>query len=93
MRVCASVQIHVVMFVPGVVLSSGSVWKEQRKTSLEILRQLGLGKDVLATRVQQEVSAVSSVQRSRVAGVIYGYPHTECKHTGRGHLWVPTHRM
>ena len=63
MRVCASVQIHVVMFVPGVVLSSGSVWKEQRKTSLEILRQLGLGKDVLATRVQQEVSAVSSVQR------------------------------
>ena len=63
MSVCASVQIHVVMFVPGVVLSSGSVWKEQRKTSLEILRQLGLGKDVLATRVQQEVSAVSSVQR------------------------------
>ena len=51
------------MFVPGVIFSSGSVWKEQRKTSLEILRQLGLGKDVLATRVQQEVSAVSSVQR------------------------------
>ena len=28
-----------------------------------------------------------------LAGVMYGYPHTECKHTGRGHLWVPTHRM
>ena len=28
-----------------------------------------------------------------LAGVIYRYPHTECKHTGRGHLWVPTHRM
>ncbi|KAK7500081.1 hypothetical protein BaRGS_00008628 [Batillaria attramentaria] len=40
----------------GVVGTSGTRWKEQRKVSLEILREMGLGKNVLAERVQEEVT-------------------------------------
>ncbi|KAK7500080.1 hypothetical protein BaRGS_00008627 [Batillaria attramentaria] len=40
----------------GVAGSSGAVWKEQRKASLEILREMGLGKNVLAEKVQEEVT-------------------------------------
>lgn len=40
----------------GVVFSSGAMWKEQRKVSLEILRKMGLGKNVLDERIQEEVT-------------------------------------
>ena len=36
--------------------NSGWRWKEQRKASLEILRQLGLGKVTMADRIQEEVT-------------------------------------
>ena len=36
--------------------ASGPTWKEQRKTSLEILRDLGLGKNTLALKIQEEVT-------------------------------------
>lgn len=39
----------------GVILSSGELWKEQRKVSLEILRELGLGKNILAEKIQEEI--------------------------------------
>ncbi|KAL8604729.1 hypothetical protein ACOMHN_017688 [Nucella lapillus] len=39
----------------GVVMSSGTTWKEQRKTSLGILREMGMGKNVLAEKIQEEV--------------------------------------
>ncbi|PVD29098.1 hypothetical protein C0Q70_11695 [Pomacea canaliculata] len=41
--------------IRGVVDSSGPVWKAQRKTSLEILRELGMGKNILAEKIQEEV--------------------------------------
>ncbi|KAH9489494.1 Cytochrome P450 2C3 [Bulinus truncatus] len=40
----------------GVVCSSGHVWKEQRSVSLHILRDFGLGRNILAERIQEEVS-------------------------------------
>ncbi|XP_076462581.1 cytochrome P450 2B4-like [Babylonia areolata] len=40
----------------GIILSHGPTWKEQRKASLEILRKLGMGKNLLASKVQEEVS-------------------------------------
>ncbi|KAK7500084.1 hypothetical protein BaRGS_00008631 [Batillaria attramentaria] len=40
----------------GLVGTSGTHWKEQRKVSLEILREMGLGKNVLAEKVQEEVT-------------------------------------
>ena len=32
------------------------MWKEQRKTSLEILREFGMGKNLLVDKVQKEVA-------------------------------------
>nr|KAG5694762.1 hypothetical protein BaRGS_002715 [Batillaria attramentaria] len=39
----------------GIILSSGEVWKEHRKVSLEILREMGLGKNVLAEKIREEI--------------------------------------
>ncbi|KAL8612107.1 hypothetical protein ACOMHN_013986 [Nucella lapillus] len=39
----------------GVALSSGETWKEHRKVVLDILREMGLGKNILAEKIQQEV--------------------------------------
>jgi hypothetical protein len=44
-----------VIFFPGVIFSSGHVWHEQRKVALEILREFGLGKNILAEKIQAEV--------------------------------------
>ncbi|KAH9489492.1 Cytochrome P450 2C3 [Bulinus truncatus] len=43
---------------PGVGIggSSGHVWKEQRAVSLHILRNFGFGGNILAERIQEEVS-------------------------------------
>ncbi|XP_025099198.1 LOW QUALITY PROTEIN: cytochrome P450 2F3-like [Pomacea canaliculata] len=40
----------------GVIESSGPIWKAQRKTALEILRGFGFGKNILAERIQEEVT-------------------------------------
>ncbi|XP_025099201.1 cytochrome P450 2B4-like [Pomacea canaliculata] len=39
----------------GVVDTSGPVWKAQRKVAIEILRELGMGKNVLAAKIEEEV--------------------------------------
>jgi cytochrome P450 len=41
----------------GVIFSSGHNWKEQRTVSLSILRKFGMGKNILAEKIQEEVSA------------------------------------
>ncbi|BFZ07130.1 hypothetical protein BsWGS_10169 [Bradybaena similaris] len=40
----------------GVMFSHGANWKEQRSVSLSILRQFGMGKNILADKIQEEVS-------------------------------------
>ncbi|BFZ06906.1 hypothetical protein BsWGS_09946 [Bradybaena similaris] len=40
----------------GVIFSSGKLWKEQRTVSLSILRSFGMGKNLLAEKIQEEVS-------------------------------------
>ncbi|BFZ06896.1 hypothetical protein BsWGS_09935 [Bradybaena similaris] len=39
----------------GIIFSSGSLWKEQRSVCLSILRSFGMGKNVLAEKIQKEV--------------------------------------
>ncbi|KAI8747682.1 cytochrome P450 2J1, partial [Biomphalaria glabrata] len=40
----------------GLVFTSGQLWKEQRSVALSILRKFGFGKNILAERIQDEVS-------------------------------------
>ncbi|KAH9489487.1 Cytochrome P450 2C3 [Bulinus truncatus] len=40
----------------GIVSSSGLVWKEQRGVALQILRNFGLGQNMLAERIQEEMT-------------------------------------
>ncbi|BFZ07127.1 hypothetical protein BsWGS_10166 [Bradybaena similaris] len=40
----------------GVMFSSGINWKEQRSVALSILRKFGMGKNILAEKIQDEVS-------------------------------------
>ncbi|KAL8600943.1 hypothetical protein ACOMHN_030600 [Nucella lapillus] len=51
-------QFYVSKFIKnkGIAFSSGRTWKEQRKTSLEILRAMGMGKNVLADKIQEEIT-------------------------------------
>ena len=55
---------------PGVIFTNGVEWKEQRTTSLEILRRLGMGKNVLADRIQEEVTHyIRAIQQHQGAPV------------------------
>ncbi|XP_059152561.1 cytochrome P450 2D15-like [Physella acuta] len=39
----------------GIIFSSGTDWKEQRTVSLSILRKFGLGKNILAEKIAEEI--------------------------------------
>ncbi|KAK3797172.1 hypothetical protein RRG08_015147 [Elysia crispata] len=41
----------------GIVGTSGSLWKENRTVVLSILRQFGMGKNVMAEKIEEEVHA------------------------------------
>ncbi|GFO10055.1 cytochrome p450 ii f2-like protein ii [Plakobranchus ocellatus] len=40
----------------GLLFSNGSLWKEQRTTSISILRSFGVGKSSLANKISEEIS-------------------------------------
>ncbi|CAG5125151.1 unnamed protein product [Candidula unifasciata] len=44
----------------GVIFSSGALWKEQRSVSLSILRAFGMGKNLLADKIQEEVGCYTN---------------------------------
>ncbi|XP_055863880.1 cytochrome P450 2U1-like [Biomphalaria glabrata] len=47
---------HIPQFTNGVILASGADWKAQRTTSLAILRNFGMGKNILAEKITEEIS-------------------------------------
>ncbi|KAK0061231.1 cytochrome P450 2F3 [Biomphalaria pfeifferi] len=47
---------HVPNLFHGIIGSSGSNWKAQRTTSLAILRNFGMGKNMLAEKILEEAS-------------------------------------
>ncbi|XP_076471536.1 cytochrome P450 2U1-like isoform X2 [Babylonia areolata] len=49
----------------GVGESSGPVWKVQRKITLEALRNLGMGKNLMAEKLHEEISEFLSEIRSK----------------------------
>ncbi|XP_014676830.1 PREDICTED: cytochrome P450 2C15-like [Priapulus caudatus] len=48
----------------GVVLSTGKLWKEQRKFSLEKLREFGMGRVSLEEKIKEEVSCLLAELKS-----------------------------
>jgi cytochrome P450 len=51
-------------------MNDGPAWKEQRTTALQILREMGMGKNVLAERVQEEVTHyVQAIEKHQGAPV------------------------
>ncbi|KAH9510280.1 cytochrome P450 2 sub U member 1 [Bulinus truncatus] len=56
---------HVPHFTKGVIASSGADWKAQRTTSLSILRNFGMGKNILAEKIMEEVSCFTKELSSK----------------------------
>jgi hypothetical protein len=48
-----------------VVFSSGETHQEQRKVAMEILGKFGVGKNILAEKVLEEVGKVQEEQKNR----------------------------
>lgn len=61
-------------FSYGIVFSTGDTWKEQRRFSLHVLRNFGVGRDVMGDRILAEVKKMSS------------YLLDECKGSGQAVL-------
>ena len=45
-----------VFFLVGIGGASGAAWKERRKMALGILRRMGMGSNVMAAKIQEEVT-------------------------------------
>ena len=50
----------------GIIDTSGKLWRDQRKTAVKILRDFGMGKNVLANKVQAEVATFLKAIASKV---------------------------
>lgn len=52
----------------GIVLSTGDLWKEQRRFSLQVLRSFGLGRNVMEDKIMTEARRLSSYLQEECKG-------------------------
>lgn len=63
----------------GIIDTSGALWKDQRRFSLRVLRDFGLGKNKMQERILEEMHTIcENVNRDIDAGII---EHDFHKHT------------
>ncbi|GMS93067.1 hypothetical protein PENTCL1PPCAC_15242 [Pristionchus entomophagus] len=53
----------------GVLISDGEVWKEQRRVSLRILRELGLGKNLMEAQINRSIDEMMRQLKATNDGV------------------------
>jgi cytochrome P450 family 33 len=63
----------------GIIDTSGELWKQQRRFSLRVLRDFGLGKNKMQERILEEMHTIcENVNRDIEAGIV---EHDFHKHT------------
>ncbi|KAH9510282.1 cytochrome P450 2 sub U member 1 [Bulinus truncatus] len=67
---------HIPHYTKGVIFTSGANWKSQRTTSLSILRNFGMGKNILADKIMEEVSCYVKILSDK-----NGQPSNICRLT------------
>jgi hypothetical protein len=81
----------------GVIFTSGEKWQEQRKVALEILREFGLGTNILAEKIQTEVCTAPNRKKSLTKSLLVGledyelswylFTSVSCSFTLRAGIW------
>lgn len=68
--------IMLAFFFPGLIMSIGQVWKEQRRFALTTLKSFGLGRKSLEERIQEEthflIQAIGEEDGECIIGQVQG---------------------
>ena len=84
-------------YLPGVIGTSGEVWKQQRRFTLRSLKDLGFGKNSLEPIMQQELEELLDIftqkAKEKFEVGVSGLPHWKCLTTPLGAFDCPTGRF